>query len=61
LIYQINSMEESKKEIKKPPGKYDDKLKVNGSFLDLMKAAAKDTNAKAKEPKEAGKKKSPKV
>lgn len=37
---------------KKPRGKYDDKLKVKGSFLDLMKAAAKDANAKTKNKKE---------
>lgn len=37
---------------KKPRGKYDEKLKVNGSFLDIMKASMKDadnkTNAKKK-------------
>jgi len=37
----------------KPRGKYSDKLKVKGSFLDLMKAAAKDANTKP--PKKNGK------
>lgn len=46
-------MEVPKKEVKKPRGKYDDKLKVKGTLSDLMKAAAKDANAKAVQPKEA--------
>ena len=44
-----------KKATKKPPkakrGKYDEKLAVNGSFLDIMKAAGKQANKKsAKKP-----------
>jgi hypothetical protein len=31
---------------KKPRGKYDDKLKVKGSFLDIVKASVKDAKAK---------------
>ncbi len=33
---------------KKPRGKYDEKLAVNGSFMDIMKAAVKDADKKAK-------------
>lgn len=29
-----------------PRGKYHDKLKVKGSFLDIIKASVKDANAK---------------
>ncbi len=41
----MNKEKESKAE-KKPRGKYDDKLKVKGSFLDIIKASVKDANAK---------------
>jgi len=44
-----------KKEVKKQdedkklrPSKYEDKLAVKGSFLDIMKAAAKNANNKKK-------------
>lgn len=46
---------EKKPTEKKKRGKYDDKLLVKGSFLDLMKAAGKDaknTNQAAKEDSE---------
>lgn len=37
-----------KDKAKKPrPTNYDDKLAVNGSFLDIMKAAVKDANNKS--------------
>jgi hypothetical protein len=41
-------MTEKKKEKPKKPrkGQYDEKLKVNGSFMDIMKAAVKDANKK---------------
>ena len=32
---------------KKDRGEYDEKLAVNGSFLDIMKASAKHANAKS--------------
>ena len=36
-----------KKAKKKARGKYDEKLAVNGGFLDIMKAAGKDANTKS--------------
>ena len=36
-----------KKVKKKVRGKYDEKLAVNGGFLDIMKAAGKDANTKS--------------
>jgi len=40
-------MGESKPKKEKPRAlKYDDKLAVNGSFMDIMKAAVKDANSK---------------
>ncbi|MBL4586211.1 MAG: hypothetical protein JKX84_04015 [Flavobacteriales bacterium] len=33
----------------KKRGKYDEKLAVNGGFLDIMKAAAKNANDKSEE------------
>ena len=43
---------EKKTAPKKPRAKkYDDKTVVSGSFLDIMKAAAKDANAKKEAPK----------
>ena len=30
--------------------KYDEKIAVNGSFLDIMKASAKHANSKSKKP-----------
>lgn len=41
-------MPESKKASKKRPVKYEEKIAVKGSFLDIMKAAAKDANNKSK-------------
>lgn len=39
---------ENKKATKKAKrGSYDEKLAVNGSFLDIMKAAAKNANEKS--------------
>lgn len=35
-----------KNTVKKPRGKYEEKLKVKGSFLDIIKASVKDANAK---------------
>ncbi len=50
--YHFNMAKEEKKPTeRKKRGKYDDKLHVKGSFLDLMKAAGKDAkshNAPAK-------------
>jgi hypothetical protein len=41
-------MAKAKKKIKpKRAEKYDDKLAVNGTFLDIMKASAKDANKKS--------------
>ena len=36
-----------KKVKKKVRGKYDEKLAVNGSFIDILKAAGKDANVKS--------------
>lgn len=33
---------------KKPRGKYNEKLEVKGTFMDIMKAAVKNANAKKK-------------
>ncbi len=46
-------MAKAKKEKPKKPReeKYDDKLGVAGSFLDIMKAAAKDATGKSKPKK----------
>lgn len=48
-----------KKDDKKPVkrkkrGNYDEKLAVKGSFLDIMKAAAKNANDKSAPKKEEG-------
>ena len=41
-------MAKAVKKAKKPGrGKYDEKLAVNGTFLDIMKAAAKNANDKS--------------
>ena len=46
-----------KKQVEKKPsnkakrGNYDDKLNVNGSFMDIMKASAKHANANSAPPK----------
>jgi hypothetical protein len=45
-------MAKAKKSKKKErPKEYDHKLGVSGSFLDVMKAAAKDANSKSAPPK----------
>lgn len=46
---------EKKPTDKKKRGEYDEKLQVNGSFMDIMKAAVKnaDANSKAKKTKPA--------
>jgi hypothetical protein len=42
-------MADKKKNTEKPrPEKYDEKLKVKGGFLDIMKASMKDANSKNK-------------
>jgi len=41
-----------KKEPAKRPDKYEEKLKVKGSFLDIMKAAVKDADSKTPKQKE---------
>ena len=38
---------------KKPRGKYEEKLVVKGSFLDLMQAAVKDADKKSAPKKKA--------
>jgi len=40
-----------KKAKKQRANKYDEKLSVNGSFLDIMKAASKDAKSKSKKLK----------
>lgn len=41
----------TKKAKKKPRGKYEEKLAIVGSFIDIMKAAGKQANTKsAKKP-----------
>lgn len=40
------------KPTKKRPENYEEKLKVKGSFLDIMKAAVKDANNKEPKKKE---------
>ncbi|MBF9252163.1 hypothetical protein I2I11_02545 [Pontibacter sp. 172403-2] len=37
---------------KERPKKYDEKLKVKGSFLDIMKASVKDADKKSAKKKE---------
>ena len=45
-------MEKAKKEKpKKERGKYDEPLKVNGSFLNIMQAAVKDADNKSAKKK----------
>ena len=39
-----------KKDQKKGSNKYNEKLSVKGSFLDIMKAASKDAKSKSKKP-----------
>jgi hypothetical protein len=44
--------DKKKKLVKKErPDKYDEKLSVSGSFLDVMKAAGKDANTKSAQKK----------
>lgn len=40
-------MEDTKKKPAKKRGKYDEKLKVKGSFLDIIQASVKDAKAKS--------------
>ena len=42
---------EKKATDKKKRGKYDEKLQVNGSFMDIMKAAVKHADANSKSKK----------
>jgi len=44
-------MVKKKTKPKKKRGQYDEKLSVNGSFLDILKASAKDANNKSVEKK----------
>lgn len=41
----------SKEKPRKKRGEYEEPLKVNGSFMDIMKAAVKQANAKAPKSK----------
>lgn len=44
-------MTKIKKNIKKPRGKYEEKLVVKGSFLDIIQASVKNANDKTTEKK----------
>lgn len=49
-----NKPSDKKPQTENPRGKYEEKLAVKGSFLDIIKASVKDANSKApakKEPK----------
>jgi hypothetical protein len=46
-----NKAADKKPQTENTRGKYDEKLKVKGSFLDIMKASVKDANSKATDKK----------
>jgi hypothetical protein len=43
--------EKKKPTTKKKRGKYEEKLKVNGSFMDIIKAVVKDADKNTPKPK----------
>lgn len=46
-----NKSTDKKPQIENPRGEYEEKLKVKGSFLDIMNAAMKEANEKPKKKK----------
>lgn len=44
-------MKDKKVKVENPRGKYNEKLKVKGSFLDIIKASVKDANNKTADKK----------
>jgi hypothetical protein len=46
-----NKPEDKKPQTENTRGKYNDRLVVNGSFLDIIKASVKDANSKTTDKK----------